>query len=413
VAVTITVTRIVSPPCVSRCRALCRRGILRAMAALPLRRVLVFLSIVALVTGAAHAYVGLRLVGAAALPPPYGDLALTLVVAGWGLLLTGMIAGRTAPRSIGSPVAWVAYLWLGLFGYLLTFTLLAEVPRLLIPLGGWATDLEVARGLAAGIFGASALLFVVGLVNVLRGPRVTRVQVPLERMPAGTPPFTLVQLTDVHVGPTIGRAFIERVVATVNALEPDVVVITGDLVDGPVATLAPHVEPLRGLVSRHGTYFITGNHEYISGVRPWLEFLPTLGLKALRNAFVSLGPIDLAGVDDHDALRFGAESGEDVARAVHGRDPARPVVLLAHQPRAIHGAARHQVDLQLSGHTHGGQMWPWNHVVPLQQPYVAGLHRHGPTLIYVSRGTGYWGPPLRVGAPAEITLVELVPALSP
>jgi predicted MPP superfamily phosphohydrolase len=391
------------------------------MAAFPLRRILAFLTVVALVTGVAHAYVGLRLIGTTALPAPYGTLALTALAGGWGLLLTGMIAGRTAPRSIGSPVAWIAYLWLGLFGYLLTFTLLAELPRLLLPVGAWALnldlapDLEVARAraFAIGIVGAASLLTVFGLVNVLRGPRVTRVQIPLERLPAGTPPFTLVQLTDVHVGPTIGRAFIERVVATVNALQPDVVVITGDLVDGPVATLAPHVEPLRGLVSRHGTFFITGNHEYISGARSWLEFLPTLGLKALRNARVSLGPIELAGVDDHDAHRFGAEPGEDIAQALTGRDSTRPVVLLAHQPRAIHGAARHQVDLQLSGHTHGGQMWPWNHVVPLQQPYVAGLHRHASTLIYVSRGTGYWGPPLRVGAPAEITLVELVPTLNP
>jgi predicted MPP superfamily phosphohydrolase len=158
-------------------------------------------------------------------------------------------------------------------------------------------------------------------------------------------------------------------------------------------------------------YFVTGNHEYYSGAAPWCEELARLGIKVLRNERVIIGDaeasFDLAGIDDAHARDFGDGHGADLARAVHGRDPARELVLLAHQPRAVFEAVVHGVGLQLSGHTHGGQIWPWNWLVRLQQPVVAGLARFGDTQVYVSRGTGYWGPPMRLGAPAEITRVTL------
>jgi predicted MPP superfamily phosphohydrolase len=171
------------------------------------------------------------------------------------------------------------------------------------------------------------------------------------------------------------------------------------------------VAPLAGLKSRQGVYFVTGNHEYYAGVNEWLAHLPTLGVRVLRNERVAVGDgthtFDLAGVDDWSARGMPGH-GPDLARAVEGRDAARELVLLAHQPRAIHEAAKHGVGLQLSGHTHGGQIWPWNFAVKLQQPYVAGLARHNKdTQLYVSRGTGYWGPPMRLGAPAEITRIRL------
>jgi predicted MPP superfamily phosphohydrolase len=200
----------------------------------------------------------------------------------------------------------------------------------------------------------------------------------------------------------------------VNALEPDVVAITGDLVDGSVRELAGAIAPLAGLRAKHGVFFVTGNHEYYSGATEWIAYLRTLGVRVLRNERVALEvggatAIDVAGVDDASARRSGVPGHRmDVEGALAGRDPERVLVLLAHQPKAIVKAAAHGVDLQLSGHTHGGQIWPWGCLVKLDQPYVSGLHRHESTQVYVSAGTGYWGPPMRLMAPAEITRLELV-----
>ncbi|MEK6609137.1 MAG: metallophosphoesterase, partial [Myxococcota bacterium] len=223
--------------------------------------------------------------------------------------------------------------------------------------------------------------------------------------------LTIVQLTDLHVGPTLGRAFVAEVVTRTNALTPDLVAITGDLVDGSPERLQDAVAPLAELRARHGVYFVTGNHEYYSGADAWLPALARLGIRTLRNERVTIGAgaaaFDLAGVDDFTALGMADGHGPDLPRALAGRDPSRAVVLLAHQPRAVHEAARLGVDLQLSGHTHGGQIWPFRWIVRLAQPFVAGLHRVGATQIYVSRGTGFWGPPMRLCEPAEISRIVL------
>jgi hypothetical protein len=217
------------------------------------------------------------------------------------------------------------------------------------------------------------------------------------------------------VGSVLGRRFVERVVERTNALRPDLVAIVGDLVDGTPATIGLAVEPLSRLRAPYGVFFVTGNHEYYSGVEEWLAHLPRLGLRVLANERVEVGDrspggarFDLAGVNDWHAGRFGEERGPDLGRALAGRSLDRALVLLAHQPAQIEEASRAGVGLQLSGHTHGGQMWPFGAMVGLQQPYVSGLHRHGlVTQIYVSRGTGFWGPPIRVFAPAEITTIVL------
>jgi hypothetical protein len=204
------------------------------------------------------------------------------------------------------------------------------------------------------------------------------------------------------------------VVEKVNALEADAIVITGDLVDGPLSALREHVAPLADLRAKHGVYFVTGNHEYYAGADEWIAELRSLGIHVLRNERVSLGDgehsFDLAGVDDWTAARFGSGHGPNLDKALEGRDASRELVLLAHQPKQIREAAEKGVGLQISGHTHGGQIFPWHALVKLDQPYLAGLSKHGDTQIYVSRGTGYWGPPIRVGAPSEITLLEIARA---
>ena len=237
-------------------------------------------------------------------------------------------------------------------------------------------------------------------------------RVPLRRLPAGLDGTTVVQLTDLHIGPTIGRTWLEGIVARVNALEPHIVAITGDLVDGTVDDLRHAVAPLGELRARHGVFFVTGNHEYYAGAPAWMAELKRLGVRVLRNERVSIGEgadsFDLAGVDDLSSYGQAPGHGPDLPRALDGRDPTRELVLLAHQPKAVKEAARFGVGLQLSGHTHGGQIWPWGHLVKLQQPFVAGLAREKDTILYVSKGTGYWGPPMRLGAPAEITRLVLV-----
>jgi len=251
----------------------------------------------------------------------------------------------------------------------------------------------------------------VGVARGLGVPAVKHVRVTLPGLPQQFDGFTIAQLTDLHLGPMRSGEWLAQVVAKTNAQKPDLVAITGDLVDGSVAELGADVAPLRSLKAPEGVFFVTGNHEYFNDLQGWMKHLPGLGLRVLHNQHVTIqrggAAFDLAGVDDPTGRRFAVGHGTDVPQALRGHDPARPVVLLAHQPNVIDDAARHGVKLVLSGHTHGGQLWPFVYLVGLSQPYLGGLHDHAGTQIYVSHGTGFWGPPMRLGTTAEITLVTL------
>ncbi|MGZ3425530.1 MAG: metallophosphoesterase [Polyangia bacterium] len=375
---------------------------------------IVFLVIALSLIGGLHYYFWARLVRDTALPAPWRQLttgALWLL----GLSMPASLLLWRSHHPLRALVAWPAFVWMGMMLILGMVLLGSDVVRLLVHAGGGARDPErrllLQRALGAAAATLSAGLGALALREGTRRVQVRELEVTLARLPKALDGFTIVQLTDIHVGgQTIHRAFIEEMVATTNTLAADVVAITGDLVDGSVDELRDAVAPLAGLRARQGVFFVTGNHEYYAGVGEWMPHLGTLGLRVLRNERVSVGDgthsFDLAGVDDWSARGFPGH-GPDLPRALDGRDPARELVLLAHQPRAIHEAAAHGVGLQLSGHTHGGQIWPWNFAVRLQQPYVAGLARHKETQLYVSRGTGYWGPPMRLGAPAEITRIKL------
>jgi hypothetical protein len=239
------------------------------------------------------------------------------------------------------------------------------------------------------------------------------IPVQLERLPRALSGLRIAQLSDMHVGPLLGEACVRRAVAETLRTKPDLIVITGDLVDGSVAGLRRSIEPLFGLRARFGVYFVTGNHEYYSGAQEWIEYLSARGIRVLQNERVSIGDkgasFDLAGIPDHSARGLAAPHAPDFARAFAGRDPERESILLAHQPVQIHLSRGHDLGLQLSGHTHGGQLWPFGALVLAAQPYLHGLHTHsGRTQIYVSRGVGYWGPPMRVGNPAEIPDIILI-----
>ncbi|MES4901187.1 MULTISPECIES: metallophosphoesterase [unclassified Streptomyces] len=268
--------------------------------------------------------------------------------------------------------------------------------------------LFVARTVAAGAAAVAAGTVGYGTYTVLRGPRLKRVTVPLAKLPRQAHGFRIAVVSDIHLGPILGRAHTRRIVETINRTSPDLIAVVGDLVDGSVEDLGPAAEPLRGLRARHGSYFVTGNHEYFSGAAQWVDHVRELGLRPLENQRTELRGFDLAGVNDVAGEDEG--QGPDFEAALGDRDPARACVLLAHQPVVIHDAVDHGVDLQLSGHTHGGQMWPGNYVAELANPTAAGLERYGDTQLYVTRGAGAWGPPVRVGAPPDITVVELAAA---
>ena len=273
------------------------------------------------------------------------------------------------------------------------------------PAGAPSRRLFVARGVALVAGAAAATTVGLGAWGLLNGPTVKRITVPLAKLPRRGDGFRIAVVSDIHLGPILGRSHTERIVDAVNGTQPDLIAIVGDLVDGRVADLGPAAEPLARLRARHGAYFVTGNHEYFGDAREWIEYVRELGVQPLENAREELPHFDLAGVND----LAGEEEGEgpDFERALGGRDTRRASVLLAHQPVQIHEAVKHGVDLQLSGHTHGGQLWPGPYLAALANPTVAGLERYGDTQLYVTRGAGAWGPPVRVGAESDITVVEL------
>ncbi|WP_406474188.1 metallophosphoesterase [Streptomyces sp. NBC_01615] len=280
---------------------------------------------------------------------------------------------------------------------------------------GSARPLSSAEGSSRRLFvsrvvGGAAAAAAVGTVGygtygVLRGPRVKRVTVPLAKLPRSAHGYRIAVVSDIHLGPVLGRGFAQKVVDTINSTQPDLIAVVGDLVDGSVKDLGPAAAPLARLRARHGAFFVTGNHEYFSGAAQWVREVRELGIQPLENARTELAGFDLAGVNDVQGESEG--QGPDFGKALGDRDASRACVLLAHQPVQIHEAVRYGVDLQLSGHTHGGQLWPGNFIAEAANPTLAGLERYGDTQLYVSRGAGAWGPPTRVGAPSDITVVEL------
>ena len=380
----------------------------------------IFFAVITLVVVGVHYYLWSRLVRAPDLGAPWARWGRILFIALAALTPLGIGAGRVLDRSTARVLASVAYVWLGVAILLLFLLVASEVVRASIHgvsmLAARPLDPERRAFVSRSIAGTVSVLALgmagAGAASALGEVAFRKVAVSLRRLPRALSGFRIAQLSDVHIGPTLGAEWLAGVVARVNSLDADLVVITGDLVDGSVADLREQVASLAGLKSRHGVYFVTGNHEYYSGADAWIAELARLGIRTLRNERVTIGEgadsFDLAGVDDLSAHRHGGDHGADLARAVADRDESRELVLLAHQPKQIFEAAQHGVGLQLSGHTHGGQIFPWGLFVRLDQPYLAGLAQHGATQIYVSCGTGFWGPPMRVAAPAEISVIELL-----
>ena len=392
-----------------------------------------FFLIVLAVLGVVYGYTCWRLITPAALALPWK----VLVWAGLLLLLflppsLLFLRRYLANTWWGDLLAWVGFIGMGFVTLTFSLLLLRDLLWLgwrgldlvisLVDIGGRAeaqpltrTDPErrlcLLQATNLGILGLTSILSGYGLYKARRAARVFEIPVPIEDLPASLDGFRIAQISDIHVGPTIKRGYVQRIVDQVNELAPDVVALTGDLPDGSVADLRRHVAPLAGLQARDGCYFVTGNHEYYAGVDDWIGEARRLGFEVLVNEHRLVergsGRILLAGVTDYGGGQFGRDHDSDPKAAIAGAPESHARILLAHQPLSIFAAARAGFDLQLSGHTHGGQFIPWKYLVGLQQPYTAGLHRFEHTWIYVNRGTGYWGPPLRLGTDSEITLITL------
>jgi uncharacterized protein len=396
-----------------------------------------FIVILSAVLGLMHLYLWKRLVKDTTRPGGTRWILTAVLIA----LMTVLVATLILPRIIGVTdsawFAWPGYFWFGLAVYLFLTLLVLEPVRL--ALWGWikrkplepttaATTTDpapeqeptaspalnrrvfLARASAAAAGAASVSLVGVGATNALGRPELMQVPVRLRQLDPAFNGFRIAVVADIHLGPLSGRAHTERIVGMINETAPDLVAVVGDLVDGTVEELGPAAEPLRDLDSREGTFFVTGNHEYyVEDPLSWLRELERFGVQPLRNENTAIrrgsAAFNLAGVND-----IAGESRSDAPdfdRALSGVDSSRPTILLAHQPILVEEAAARGVDLQLSGHTHGGQMWPFHYIVRLAQPSLAGLSKVESTQLYVSRGAGFWGPPVRIGASPDITVLTL------
>ena len=377
-------------------------------------RGLAALLLVTAIVVVAHVYIGVRVIDGAGLPPAATTALWGFMWAAFASIFVGLIGIRFFPRALLAAPHWLGIVWMGAFGLLLTATL--------------ATDAAffVARHLVGAGFdwGRLQSLAIVGLVGpalgvgfvVARGkPKVERVEVPIAGLDPKLDGFKVVQVSDLHIGETLTGWHLQRVVDQVNALQPDLVAVTGDLVDGRVEHLREDVAPLAGLRATFGTAYVTGNHEYYHGGPVWTREVARLGLRVLHNEHVVLerdgAKLVVGGVPDYEGGRFLEDHRPDARKAFDGAPADAPRILLAHQPRFARHAQGLDVQLMLSGHTHGGQIFPFMYLVRLQQPVIAGLRTLWGVPTYTSRGTGYWGPPFRVGPAPEIS--ELVLRAAP
>lgn len=392
-----------------------------------------FFVIVIFVMSILYGYVGWRLITPA-------NFSVNLTVTLWvivvvlllTLILSFVLRANKYEGFLSDIISWVGYISFGFITILFAFVLFKDI----IWLAGIAshkiylfastlfssasqtkTVIDNSKreflinSINVGILAAAGGLTGWGFFNVMSKPKIEKITIPVENLPDDLNGLTIAQFSDLHVGPTIQKSFVETVVKQVNELNADIIAFTGDLVDGSVEALRKHVEPLTKLNSRYGKYFITGNHEYYSGALDWVEEAARLDFTTLinENKEIQIGgsKLMLAGVTDWSGGQFYDSHRSDPVKAAQADYIPDLKILLAHQPKNIKGASKAGFHIQLSGHTHGGQYFPYTFLVTLDQPFVKGLHKYDNTWLYINKGTGYWGPPLRIGVPSEITLITI------
>ncbi len=342
----------------------------------------------------------------------------TAVVVAGSLVLAAVFVALPAAMVLGHGrrrLDWAAAIGdtlLGATWVLFVWSVLAQLLRLALLTVG-VQDPDRSRVVAGAIVAVVVALLGWGYVEAMRVPRTRHVEVAIPRLGAGLDGLRVVMITDTHYGPIDRARWSAAVMDRVNELDADIVCHVGDIADGTVQVREAQARPLATVRAKLVRVYVTGNHEYLYEAQEWVDYMEGIGWAALHNRHVLVerggDRLVVAGVDDATARSSGDEGhGANLTKALEGTDPELAVLLLAHQPKQVTQAVTAGVDLQLSGHTHGGQIWPFNFLVRLDQPVVQGLSRHGErTQLYTSRGTGFWGPPLRVFAPSEVTVLTL------
>lgn len=382
----------------------------------------IFFIVLSTVISLVHYYLSIRLFKNPDLPPFWKNFGNIFLFSMLVVMLLSIVFSQFTPYQYSHPFLWVAYLWLGVIMLLFFSILFIDIVKLVLFL---YSKLIVPKDLIANegrrkfiinslTLGASASVLVATGVSVfkyLSKPVVKKIKISLNGLPKVFEGYRIVQISDLHIGQLMTKTTLHEVVNQVNSLKPDIIAITGDLVDGSLEALSKEITPIKDLKAKDGVYFVTGNHEYYSGVEEWINEIKGLGVNVLSNQSKKItngsDSFYLAGIHDYDATRFGEEFAPNLKKALTGINKKENVVLLAHQPLAVKEAAEHKVDLVLSGHTHGGQIWPFNYLVNLQQRFLKGLYQHKETKLYVNQGTGCWGPPMRLGTENEITEITL------
>ena len=334
-----------------------------------------------------------------------------IAVFSWIIIPLGLSARLLIKKIlVADAVTWVGMLDMGLFSSLLILTFIRQIILLIYSFFNPIT-IDISQISALIVLALAFIVTVIGFRNARGIPKVQEVSIPITNLPSSLDGFTIAQISDIHVGPTIKYKYLKSIVDVVNTLNSDMVAITGDLVDGSVTNLSKHTVALTNLKSKHGSFFVLGNHEYYSGANEWITEIQSLGIEVLLNQHKVIihngANLVIAGITDYSGEYFGIEHASSPEKAIIGAPLDVVRVLLAHQPRSAIEATKHGYSLQLSGHTHGGQFWPWNLFVRFQQPFTSGLHKLEEMWVYINRGTGYWGPPKRFGVASEITLIKL------
>lgn len=388
---------------------------------------ILFIIISLMILSSGYFYVGYRLISSANFNSPVNLILWTILVILLLSLYLPFILSRVGFNSkVLDYASWVGYIGLGFISFLIILLLIKDIVifsgfiyqkiTLLISKSEIQQVANPGRRqflmnvFNIGIVGAASTLTTYGVYQATKKPYIKRVFIPIKNFNEKLKDFTIVQVSDLHVGPTIKRKYVMEIVDEILKINPDVFVFTGDLVDGSVENLKWEVEPLKEIKPKYGKFFITGNHEYYSGAKEWMKEAENLGFTVLHNenrvVNYNGNEILFAGVPDVQGIQFYKDHFSDPKKAIAGSNESSIKILLAHQPKSLYKAVEAGFDIQLSGHTHGGQFIPWNFLAKIGQPFIKGLNKFENTWIYISNGTGYWGPPLRIGAQSEITLIK-------
>jgi predicted MPP superfamily phosphohydrolase len=386
--------------------------------------VIPWILIVVLVVTLGVTYIGRRLIRTSRLRKPW------IIVAWVGLILFFVlpIASMSFIRRSGGTLpllSWITYVGLGFLSFVFFLLLLRDslwfiawIGRKISALGSRTKNEPdpsrrqfLLQSMNLGVVGAAALATSYGIYEARKTPGLVSLDIPIPRLPQAFDGFRIVQICDIHAGLTVDRDWIEKVVEEVQKQSPDLIAFVGDMVDGSVPGLESTVAPFADLRAPHGKFFTTGNHEYYSGANPWIGHARVLGFDVLMNEHRKIeksgSTIVLAGVTDYSAGRFYKDQASDPHKAVEQVANDDVKIMMAHQPRSLYQFGELKIDFTMNGHTHGGQFIPWNYFATLGQPFIKGLHRWNDGLVYVSKGTGYWGPPVRLGARSEVTIFTL------